>query len=91
MPATPQTESETKPVAVFWISLFGTHILRHRRDRVVHRLVGGLVGAMLHRHVRHRRTGTHHFHFPEARLANRQLHRTGIRELERQQRKRQTK
>src|SRR5207302_941459 len=31
--------------------LLGANLLGHRRDRVAHVLVGGLVGTMLHRHV----------------------------------------
>ena len=37
--------------------LLGAHLLAHRRERRAHLLVGGLVGAMLHRHLGHRRAG----------------------------------
>ena len=37
--------------------LLGADLLGHRRERRAHLLVGGRVGAMLHRHVGHRRAG----------------------------------
>ncbi len=55
-----------------------TDLLRRRRERRAHRLVGGLVGAVLHRHLGRRRAGPQHLHFPQARLAHRQFHRAGI-------------
>ena len=71
--------------------LLGAHLLAHRRERRAHLLVGSLVGAMLHRHLGHRRPRLHDLHFPQAGLAHRQIHRTGIRcRSERQQANRRT-
>ena len=57
--------------------LLGADLLAHRRERRAHLLVGGLVGAMLHGHLGHRRPRVHHLHFPQAGLAHRQLDRAG--------------
>lgn len=53
--------------------LLGADLLGHRRDVVVHLLVDGLVGAMLHGHLRHRRAGPDHLQFPQPGLAHRQV------------------
>ncbi len=53
--------------------LLGADLLGHRRDRVAHVLVGGLVGTVLHRHVGQARAGLEDLHFPQPRLADRQI------------------